>query len=190
MTLETRSRYRSRVAQAGLVAVAVAAFLFVQDLIGVASSTLIGFTLDDVASGYFGAMWQGLAGFGLVMLLLFAGGVFLSLWLIAPILSTLTLKQTLLRGLLATAVGAVLVLLFSLAMNLIGPFSGAGPLLGNAFPWPSTDGAIQAFTMSLQTGIGALVRQAPVVLLVVVMAWLWLQKHPLEQAVSADTAEV
>ena len=93
-------------------------------------------------------------------------------------------------GLLATAVGAVLVLLFSLAMNLIGPFSGAGPLLGNAFPWPSSDGAIQAFTMSLQTGIGALVRQAPVVLLVVVMAWLWLQKHPSEQAVSADTAEV
>jgi len=190
MTLETRSRHLSRAALAGLAALVIAAFLFAQDLIGVASSTLIGFTLDDVASGYFGNMWQGLVGFGLLTLLLFAGGVFLSLWVIAPILSTLTLKQALLRGLLAAAVGAALVLLFSLAMNLIGPFSGAGPLLGNAFPWPSSAGTIQAFTMSLQTGIGALVRQAPVVMLVVVVAWLWLQKHPSSTSVSTDTGEV
>src|SRR5690554_3158153 len=101
MSLEQRSHTRSRVAVAGLAAVAVAAVLFAQDLIGIASSTLVGFSLDDLASGYFGLMWQQALGFGLVLVLAFSAGTFLSLWLFAPVTSRLTVAQVLLRGLLA-----------------------------------------------------------------------------------------
>lgn len=188
--MEERVPYRSRAVVAGLAALAVAAFLFVQDLIGAASSTLVGFSLDDVASGYFGFMWQQVVGFGLLLVLAFAGGVFLSLWLLAPATPALTVRQALLRGLLAAGIGAGVVLVVSFGLGMIGPMSGAGSLFGNAFPWPGLGSTVQAATMAFQTGIGALVRQAPVVMLVVVLAWLWLQKHPSQHADPADTAEV
>lgn len=190
MRLEERSRYRNRAAVAALVAFAVAIVLFVQDLIGTMSSTLVGFSLDDVASGYFGVMWQQLLGYGLLMFFLFAAGVFLSLWLLAPVSPSLTIMQALLRGLLAAAIGAVVVLVVNLGLGMIGPMSGAGTLFGNAFPWPGLGGTVQAATMALQVGIGAFVRQAPVVVLVVVLTWLWLQKHPSSAGVSVASAEV
>jgi hypothetical protein len=158
-------------------------------LIGAVSSLLVGYSIDLMASSYLGYLWQSL-GYGFAMLLAFAIGVFASLWLLTPLQPSLRVSQVVLCGLLAAAVGAVLVLVVSFAFGMIGPMSGSGPLFGYSFPWPDLGGALQAATMALQAAIGAFVQQAPVVILVVVLAWLWLQKHPSAVAVSAASAEV
>jgi hypothetical protein len=136
-----------------------------------------------------GQLWLSVA-FGILVVLTFAVGVGLSLWLLAPVNRQQRLNSVVVRGLLASAVGAVLVFAAQLLLEMIGPMAGAGPLLGHAFPWPDLGSTVQAASMAVQAAIGSFVRQAPVVVLIVVLTWLWLQQHPSERAVSADTAKV
>ena len=190
MSQITETPVRQRMRVAGIAAVGVAAVLFVQDLIGSVSTLLVGYSQAEYNTDmYLGYLWQTMA-YGLLILLAFAIGVGLSLWRFAPVTRELAPTTVVVRGLLATAVGAALVFLVHLGFGMIGPMSGAGPLFGNAFPWPDLESTVQAAAMALQAAIGAFVRQAPVVVLVVVLAWLWLQKHPSQQAVAADTAKV
>lgn len=184
MSLIESVRTRHRAAVAGVAATGVAAILILQDLAGTISSTLVGFSVDSLVSGYFEIVW-GMFGFGFVTVLGFCLGVFASLWLPAPVSARASLGQAVLRSLLAAGIGGALVMAVTLALGLIGPMSGAGPLFGYSFPWPDLDAATQALTMAFQSGVGAFVRQAPVVVLVVILVWLWLQKHPAFGVVSA-----
>jgi hypothetical protein len=185
---ETSTGQRMRIA--AIVAAGVAVVLFLQDLIGTLSWLIVGYEQAQYNPGmYLEQLWLSVA-FGILTLLAFAVGAGLSLWLLAPLNRHQRPTSVVVRGLLAAAVGAVLVFALQLVLGMIAPMAGAGPLLGHAFPWPELGGTIQAASMALQSGIGTFVRQAPVVVLVVVLCWLWLQKPPSQPAVSADTAEV
>ncbi|HEU4808032.1 MAG TPA: hypothetical protein VFT01_07195 [Homoserinimonas sp.] len=190
MSQITESSVRQRMRVGGIAAVGVAAVLFVQDLIGSVSWLLVGYSQAEYNNDmYLGHFWLTIA-FGILILLAFAAGVGVSLWRFAPVTRELAPTAVVVRGLLAAAVGGVVVFVVQLGFEMIGPMSGAGPLFGHAFPWPDLGSTVQAVSMALQAAIGALVRQAPVVVLVVVLIWIWLGKHPSQHAVSADTSEV
>jgi hypothetical protein len=187
-TTETQTGQRMRIA--AIVAVGVAIVLFAQDLISNVSWLLVGYSQAQYNPGmYLEQLWLTIA-FGFVVLLAFAIGVGLSLWLVAPVGRHQRATSVVVRGILATAVGAVLVFVVRMLLEMIGPMTGAGPLLGHAFPWPGLGNTLQAASMAFQAALGAFVRQAPVVVLVALLTWLWLQKQLPAQAVSADTAEV
>ncbi|MEX1078777.1 MAG: hypothetical protein WED09_06685 [Homoserinimonas sp.] len=183
---ETLNAQRMRVA--AIAAGGVAAALFVQDLIGNLSWLLVGYSQMENGGMYVGQLWLTIA-YGVAMLLVFAAGVFLSLWLLAPANPSLTVKHVLLRGLLAAVIGAGAVLVVSFGWEMTGRV-GAGTLFGSSFPWPSLDRTVQAGSMALQSGMSALLRHAPVVLLVVLLTWIWQGRDASRHADPADVAEV
>ena len=182
---------RTRVAPVAAVAAgAVAAALFVQDVIGRVIWVMLGNAYDTTSGqDYWGYLWQDFA-FGNLMVLAFAAGVWFSLWRFAPVTRESGTMVVVLRGLLAAAVGGVLVFLVKLGFNLIWPLSGVGSLFGNSFPGIPWGGIAQAVNGAFYPASTAFLQQGPVVLLVVLLVWIWLGRHPSEHAVSADTAEV
>jgi hypothetical protein len=190
MSQITVSPVRQHARTAAIAAAGVAAVLLVQDLIGIVSTVMVGYSQAENNSGtYLGYLWQSI-GFGLLLLLAFAGGVFLSLWLVAQVSRSLTVMQVVLRGMLAAVVGAAAVLALSFVLEMIGPMSGAGTLFGNSFPWPDLSSTAQAFSVAVQRAVHFVVQQAPVVVLVAVLLWIWLGKHPSRHAGSSDAGEV
>ena len=189
MSQVAESPLRQRMRIAAVAAGGVAAVLFLQDLIGgVISATVFG-SFDDSGQDYWGLLWQGFA-LGNLMILAFAVGVLISLWRLAPITRELAPMVVVLRGLLAVTVGTVLVFLVHLGFNLIGPFAGVGSLFGNSFPGLPWGPIVQAVNSAFYSGSSAFLQQGPVVLLVVLLVWIWLGRHPSRHEVSAGAAEV
>ena len=106
----------------------------------------------------------------------FALGVFLGLWLIAPLADELTLPFVFTRGALATAAGAILVIIAQLVIALVAALDG-GDLRRDAL-------------LSLVTGASAFVSHLILVLFASVLLWLWLRAHPRDYAVSGLIDEV
>lgn len=112
----------------------------------------------------------------LPVVLPFALGVFLGLWLIAPLADELTLPFVFTRGALATAAGAILVIIAQLVIALVAALDG-GDLRRDAL-------------LSLITGASAFVSHLILVLFASVLLWLWLRAHPRDYAVSGLIDEV
>ena len=112
----------------------------------------------------------------LPLVLPFALGVFLGLWLIAPLADELTLPFVFTRGALATAAGAILVIIAQLVIALVAALDG-GDLRRDAL-------------LSLVTGASAFVSHLILVLFASVLLWLWLRAHPRDYAVSGLIDEV
>jgi hypothetical protein len=187
---ETLVRNRMRIA--AIAAGGIAAVLVFQDVIGnVVASTGYSFPSSSGADegDYWSYLWQDFV-FGNLLILAFAVGVWISLWRLAAVTSELAPMAVVLRGLLAAAVGAIVVFLVHLGFNLVWPLSGVGSLFGNSFPVFPWGGIAQAVNTAFQLAAAAFLQQGPVVVLVVVLVWLWLTRHPSRSAVSADTAEV
>ena len=123
----------------------------------------------------------------------FAVGVFISLWLLAPIGAELHIAHVITRSLLAVAAGIVVVflVLFSGALFaqmsasdglvfgwLVAAFRAVGRNVGSAAGW--------ALYSSVTQGIALI----PLTVLTGVLLWLWLHKHPHKHAVSGLIDEV
>ena len=138
-----------------------------------------GGAFDDPFSA---AQWIGSSiGQGLLGALAVALGVFLSLRFFRPISASSALLSVILRGLIATASGAIVGTLVSI---IAAGFAGAsidGSLFGNSFP------GLNLFSQSL-VNIGWAIAGLPeravslatTILLVTVLGWLWLRRTPLK----------
>ena len=111
----------------------------------------------------------------------FALGVFLGLWLIAPLAGELTLPFVFTRGALATAAGSVLVILGQLVIATV-----------IAIDERVFDGAdlLRQAALAALTGASSLVNFLIPVLFASVLLWLWLREHPRDYAVSGLIDEV
>jgi len=137
------------------------------------------YELDDYSGPYFGQIPQQL----LVVVLPFCLGVFLALWLIAPLAEQLTLAFVLTRGALAAAAGGILVLVVNFFVALVGAFSSGTWYFDGV-------GFLQGALNAVSTGAGTFIGEVIVVLFASVLLWLWLKEHPREYTVSGLIDEV
>ena len=103
----------------------------------------------------------------------FAVGVFVSLWLIAPLAAELTVRFVVTRALLASAAGSVLVVVVTLFIDLVG-------LIAHGFELHSF---AHSGIFAIGRGVDAFIYSTPVVVLAAVLLWLWLRAHPRDYAV-------
>jgi hypothetical protein len=154
--------------------------------------TLIGTLLTSFSSLFYGVftnfndglsttyyMFSGFVSTIFTWILPIAIGVFLSLKFFRPIAATTAIGVVLVRGLIATAAGAIVALVISLLWALVSSISLRGPLFGDSFPGITDSGS---FPYSIVGTFFGLIQRAvevtPVVLLVVVLGWLWLRRTP------------
>jgi hypothetical protein len=104
----------------------------------------------------------------------FAVGVFVSLWLIAPLAEQLTLRFVITRGLLASAAGAVLVFVVSLFVDVVTTIRYVFDLRGFG----------HSGVIAVGTAIDVFIFTTPIVILGAVLLWLWLREHPRDYEVS------
>ncbi len=104
----------------------------------------------------------------------FAVGVFLSLWLIAPLAGELRVRFVITRGLLASAAGSVLVLVVNVVVEFV-------TMLGFGF---DIRGLAHTGITAIGTAVNVFVYTTPIVVLAAVLLWLWLREHPREYEVS------
>lgn len=111
----------------------------------------------------------------------FALGVFLGLWLIAPLADELTLPFVFTRGALATAAGAILVIVAGLVIAVVAAVD-EGTFDGRGF--------VRDATLAALSGLSSFVNYLIPVLFASVLLWLWLRAHPRDYAVSGLIDEV
>ena len=104
----------------------------------------------------------------------YALGVFLSLWLIAPLAGELSVRFVIMRGLLASAVGSVLVLIVAIGTGFV-------TMIGFGF---DIRGFAHSVIVAIGTAVNLFIYTTPVVVLAAVLLWLWLREHPREYEVS------
>jgi hypothetical protein len=104
----------------------------------------------------------------------FAIGVFVSLWLIAPLAEQLTLPFVITRGLLASAAGAVLVFVVSLFIDAVSMIRYVFDIRGLG----------HSGVIAVGTAIDVVIYTTPIVILGAVLLWLWLREHPRDYEVS------
>ncbi|MEP6479678.1 MAG: hypothetical protein ABJB03_09825 [Rhodoglobus sp.] len=119
-------------------------------------------------------------------------GVFLSLWVLAPIAAELRIGHVVTRSILAVGIGCTLVFVALAIVALVGSVSFTGAIFGSSFPTPAVSGG------SIASGLGSalagalieFVEAAPVGVLGGVLAWIWLTRHPAKHPVSGMLDEV
>jgi hypothetical protein len=117
-------------------------------------------------------------------------GVFLSLWIIAPIAPELRLGHVITRAILAAGIGCALTFLVAVLLSVAVQFGQAVP---NAFAGSITvdargifEGIIRSFGSALAQFIGLI----PLVVLAGILEWLWLEQHPRQHEVSGLVDDV
>jgi hypothetical protein len=125
---------------------------------------------------------------GLVLgVLPFAIGVFLSLWLLAPIAAELHIAHVVTRSLLAVAAGALVIFLVQLLGSLFHNFDRSA---GQVFGWASgffttvSSNASWAFSNALYTAVTAAINLIPLTVLSGVLLWIWLRAHTAKHPVA------
>lgn len=116
-------------------------------------------------------------------------GVFLALWLLAPISHELTVRFVLTRAGLAAASAAFVHLVFGVAVALLAWF---GADINTFAPFAAWDGAmlLQNVFRSLMGAIHVSIWATPLVMLAGVLLWLWLRDHPREYEVAGIIDEI
>lgn len=128
-----------------------------------------------------------------VQLLSFVAGVFLSLWLLAPITAGLRLIQVVGRSLLAALAGGVAWFLIQLVLSLTENFDRSAAM---AFGWVSglqstvSSNASWLFSNLAYTSLSAVVSFAPLTVLAGLAAWAWLRERHLPPAAINPRGEV
>jgi hypothetical protein len=176
--LTTLARKRGRLPAlitAALIAAALLVQLVLQSLIDpvVANVAQLGTVLTD-DGGLVPWSPERLVEPLLLGVLPFAIGVFLSLWMIAPIAAELGTRFVITRGLLATAAGAVVMLIVTLFVDLLRQVAAG---------FDARSFGIEA-ALDIQGALNVIIFRSPIVLLAAVLLWLWLREHPREYEVS------
>lgn len=175
-----------------LTALGTGLFLTVQSLLG-ALVSLIG--VQQATSGLYELDYTSVAIQGALVSLLvtalpFVFGMFVSLWILAPIADELALRFVIARGILAGVIGSLLVFITSIVLVLVGVFEASGSFITSTFPWPSVESGLADVLMSLSMALSYLVHLLPVVILAAVLLWHWLRTHDREHSVSGILDEV
>ena len=138
-----------------------------------------GGSLDlSLASSYLAAFVGSVFNFWIPL----AAGVFISLKFLAPVASDQSIATVLLRGLIATAVGAVLAQIAVLVTSFLGQLSLAGPIFGATFPQVIAGQQGLDFFYRLSSVLPTALHNAPTVVLIVILGWLWMRRVPLTTA--------
>ena len=120
-------------------------------------------------------------------------GVFLTLWLLAPISSGLRLGQVLGRSLLAVAGATVVVFLAYLGAGLLSQVSSSE---GMVFGWASAiigsvvSGMSSLFGYTIFNALNSAIGLGPLILLACLLVWAWMRERPAQGVTPAPTAEV
>lgn len=175
---------------AAVIAVGVLAFILVQGVLRGVISTLFSLGMPDFV--YVGAIWSGVVASATLVELPFAVGVFLCLWLIAPVAAELRLGHVITRSVLAAGAGAVLVLVVQGIQALVMGIWVGGGLFGASFPFSGFSGNDMGHRMgfAMQTAAGSFIDLVPLVVLAGVFLWMWLERHPVSHRVSGMLDEV
>lgn len=123
----------------------------------------------------------------------FVIGVFLSLWLLAPVAAELHIGHVVTRSLLAVVGGAVIVFLVYFGGGLLGQISSSE---GRVFGWAaavfgsivSTFGS--ALSYALFRALSTAISMIPLTVLAGVLLWVWLRSHPAKHPVAGLIDEV
>lgn len=110
----------------------------------------------------------------------FVVGVFVCLWLVAPIAADLTLRFVLTRALLASAFGAIVVLIVSVVVDFVR-------MLGFGF---DIRGFAHSVILAISHAIEVFITMTPLVMFAAVLLWLWLREHPRDYEVLGLIDEV
>ncbi|MGV8884848.1 MAG: hypothetical protein ACOH1T_04570 [Microbacteriaceae bacterium] len=136
--------------------------------------------------------WQSAASNVMFTALPMAFGVFVSLWIIAPIADSLVLRFVVARSVLAGAIGGLMVFLVGLLAWFVVAVSQTGSLFGNSFPWPvsSPAGLLAPVIDAVTTSLSVFASTLPVALLAGVLLWMWLRGRDKPHNVSGILDEV
>ena len=138
-----------------LTALGTGVFLAVQSVL----SALVGLIgVQQATTGLYEIDYTSLAIQGslvslLVTALPFVFGMFVSLWILAPIADELALRFVIARGILSGVIGFVLVFITNLVLVLVGVFEASGSFITSAFPWPSIEAGLGDVLMSLSMSL-------------------------------------
>ncbi|MEO6942784.1 MAG: hypothetical protein ABI238_04605 [Terrimesophilobacter sp.] len=186
-------RFASLFGRRGVLAAAAAALIVlgVQVIQQILSALLYGGLMmaqGSVSGGAFGVVW------GIVFgSLPFVIGVFLSLWLLAPVAAELRLAHVITRSLLATAMGAVAVFVVMAIGSLFSNFNeSAGLVFGWASGLLSTVSSNFGWALSnaVLGALGTAIALIPLTVLAGILLWIWLREHPAQHPVAGLIDEV
>lgn len=169
MTLiDTRTERASRPALyiAGLTAGYLAAAALLKVVSGSVAEVFVSPDLFVI-----GMQWADFASTIFRYVVVFALGVFLVLWLIAPISAAISLRLTIARAAIAVAGGALLTVVAGLFLGIAGSLSSS--LFGARLP--EVDGLGYHVVGAVQGFFATVVDLGPVVLLAAVLVWLRLR---------------
>ncbi|TQL47784.1 hypothetical protein FB562_0854 [Homoserinimonas aerilata] len=175
---------------AAVIAVGVLAVIVVQGVLRGVTSTLFSLGMPDL--GYVGTIWSDVTTSVALVEFPFAIGVFLCLWLVAPVAAELRLAHVITRSVLAAGAGAVLVLVVQGFQALVVGIWVGGGLFGASFPFSGFSGSDIGYRLgfAMQTAVGSFIDLVPLVVLAGVFLWMWLERHPVSHQVSGMLDEV
>jgi hypothetical protein len=154
------------------IAALVAAYLAAAALLRVVSATIAElFTSRDLY--IIGLQWSDFATSMFRYVVVFALGVFLVLWLLAPISAAISLRLAIARAALSVAGGALLTVVVGLVLGVVGTLSSS--IFGARFP--EFDGIGFQVVGAVQGFVSIVVELGPVVLLAAVLVWLRLRSR-------------
>ncbi len=161
----TDARTRGALVAAALVG----AFLLVQEIVGNIAGLRYG-----GAPGFIAAQTGSTIIDFFTRIVPIALGVFVVFWrFLAPITGDLTVKQVLLRSLVASAAGTVV---GAVITGVVRALEAAGSaLFGNSFPFEAVGDAFDSFAVWIAPILTGFVGLVPLVTLAAVLFWLWLR---------------
>lgn len=134
-----------------------------------------------------------MAGRVLILAVPFAVGIFLSLWIIAPIAEELRLPHVITRAILATGMGATIYFVVLAVLGLIGAFAINGnpysQLVVSLIGFDGA-GAARAMGSAFATALSLFISTLPLGILAGVLLWLWRKDHPPRHPLSGLIDEV
>lgn len=170
MTTLIDTRAERAIRPAVYIAALVAAYLAAAALLRVVSATVAElFTSRDLY--IIGLQWSDFATSMFRYVVIFSLGVFLVLWLIAPISAAISLRLAIARAALAVVGGALLTVVVGLVLGVVGTLSSS--IFGARFP--EFEGVGFQVVGAVQGFVSLVVEVGPVVLLAAVLVWLRLR---------------
>lgn len=171
-----------------LVGAAILVMGLLQNLINSAWALGSGLSPSDL-----GLSVPEMAGRVLILAVPFAVGIFLSLWIIAPIAEELRLPHVITRAILATGVGATIYFVVLAVLGLIGAFAINGnpysQLVVSLIGFDGA-GAARAMGSAFATALSLFISTLPLGILAGVLLWLWRKDHPPRHPLSGLIDEV
>ncbi len=176
-----------------VAASASASFFIVAGVLSVVASAVSWAMFAFQQNGIFDPRFTLQLGVLFVTSLPFALGVFLSLWLVAPVAGELRIKQVISRSLLAVVIGAAVYFVVQFAFAVIGQWSDSDGRVFGFFVggFRSLERSLdQAPLDAIYIAFSQAIALLPLTVLAGVLTWVWLQKHPHTLQASVPIDEV